>query len=159
MEQSKVHKACRDQAIPLTVVKKNARQKHVVLEAIDSRDLTPHEQSEIDRDDGVTENKRVVVWLVTIALPRLSCNCSWRWRWRWWRRILRRNLGWGEVHRVSAVLFRHRHDWRGTTRPFDASHLRSRCCYAIQVRVLHDWRQLVDEVDRLGVLGPTPVSP
>ena len=159
MEQSKVHKACGDQAIPLTVVKKNARQKHVVLEAIDSRDLTPHEQSEIDRDDGVTENKRVVVWLVTIALPRLSCNCSWRWRWRWWRRILRRNLGWGEVHRVSAVLFRHQHDWRGTTRLFDASHLRSRCCYASQVRVQRDWHQLVDEVDRLGVLGPTPVSP
>ena len=158
MEQSKVHKACRDQAIPLTVVKKNARQKHVVLEAIDSRDLTPHEQSEIDRDDGITENKRVC--LITIALYWLSCNCSWRrWRWRWRRRILRRNLGWGEVHRVSAVLFRHQHDWRGTTRLFDASHLRSRCCYASQVRVQRDWHQLVDEVDRLGVLGPTPVSP
>lgn len=68
MEQSKVHKACGDQAIPLTVVKKNARQKHVVLEAIDARDLTPHEQSEIDRDDGIADDKRVVVWLITIAL-------------------------------------------------------------------------------------------
>jgi len=68
-----VHKACGDQAIPLTVVKKNARQKHVVLESIDSRDLTPHEQSEIDRDDGITENKRVVVWPVTIALYWLLC--------------------------------------------------------------------------------------
>ena len=167
MEQSKVHKACSDQAIPLTVVKKNTRQKHVVLEAIDARDLTPYKQSEIDGDDGVTDNKRVVVWLITIALYwllcwnlscyRLASDCSWRW-WRW-RRILRRNLGWGEVHRVSAVLFRHRHDWRGTTRLFDASHLRSRCCYASQVRVQRDWHQLVDEVGRLGVLGPTPVSP
>ena len=158
MEQSKVHKACRDQAIPLPVVKKHSRQKHVVLKSTDSRDLTPNKQSEIDRDDGITENKRVVVWLVTIALKRLARDCSWRWR-RRWRRILRRNLGWGEVHRVSAVLFRHRHDWRGTTRPFDASHLRSRCCYASQVRVQRDWRQLVDAVGRLGVLGPTPVSP
>lgn len=73
MEQSKVHKACRDQAIPLTVVKKNARQKHVVLEAIDARDLTPHEQSEIDRDDGIADDKRVVVWLVTIPLYWLLC--------------------------------------------------------------------------------------
>ncbi len=63
-----MHKACRDQSIPLTVVKKNARQRHVVLEAIDSRDLTPHEQSEIDCDDGVTDDKRVVVWLITIPL-------------------------------------------------------------------------------------------
>ncbi len=159
MEQSKVHKACRDQAIPLTVIKKHSRQKHVVLEAIDARDLTPYKQSEIDGDDGVTENKRVFVWLVTIALNRFARDCSWRRRWRWRRRILRRNLGWGEVHRVSAVLFRHRHDWRGTTRLFDASHLRSRCCCASQVRVQRDWRQLVDEVGRLGVLGPTPVSP
>ena len=68
-----MHKACRDQAIPLTVVKKNARQKHVVLKSTDSRDLTPHEQSEIDRDDGVTNNKRVVVWLVTIPLYWLLC--------------------------------------------------------------------------------------
>ena len=159
MEQSKVHKACRDQAIPLTVVKKHSRQKHVVLKSTYSRDLTPHEQSEIDRDDGVTDNKRVVVWLITISLKRLARNCWWWWRWRWWRRILRRNLGRGEVHRVSAVLFQHRHDWRGTTQLIDASHLRSRCCCAIQVRALHDLRQLVDEVDRLGVLGPTPVSP
>ena len=68
-----MHKASGDQAIPLTVVKKNARQKHVVLEAIDSRDLTPHEQSEIDRDDGVTDDKWVVVWLVTIPLYWLLC--------------------------------------------------------------------------------------
>ena len=73
MEQSKVHKACSDQAIPLTVVKKDSRQKHVVLEAIDARDLTPYKQSEIDRDDGVADDKRVVVWLVTIALYWLSC--------------------------------------------------------------------------------------
>ena len=159
MKQSKVHKACGDQAIPLTVVKKHSRQKHVVLKSTDSRDLTPYKQSEIDRDDGVTDNKRVVVWLITISLKRLARNCWWWWRWRWWRRILRRNLGRGEVHRVNAVLFQHRHDWRGTTQLFDASHLRSRCCCAIQVRALHDWRQLVDEVDRLGVLGPTPVSP
>ena len=155
MEQSKVHKACRDQAIPLTVIKKDSRQKHVVLKAIDSRDLTPYKQPEIDRDDGVAENKRVVVWLVAIALQWLACGCSWRWR---WRRILRRNLGWGEVHGVSAALFRHRYDWRGTTRPFGASHLRSRCCCASQVRVQRDWRQLVYEVGRLGVLGPTPAS-
>ena len=158
MEQSEVHKACRDQAIPLTVIKKHSRQKHVVLKSTDSRDLTPYKQSEIDRDDGVADDKRVVVRLIAIALYRLARDCSWWWWW-WWRRILRRNLGWGEVHRVSAVLFRHRHDWRGTTRPFDASHLRSRCCYASQVRVQRDWHQLVDEVDRLGVLGPTPVSP
>ena len=63
-----MHKACSDQAIPLTVIKKHSRPKHVVLEAIDARDLTPNKQPEIDGDDGVTENKRVVVWLVTIAL-------------------------------------------------------------------------------------------
>ncbi len=68
-----MHKACRDQAIPLTVVKKNARQKHVVLEAIDSRDLTPREQPEIDRDDGVADDKRVVVWPITISLYWLLC--------------------------------------------------------------------------------------
>ena len=68
-----MHKTCRDQAIPLTVVKKNARQKHVVLEAIDSRDLAPHEQSEIDRDDGVADDKRVVVWLIAISLYWLLC--------------------------------------------------------------------------------------
>ena len=63
-----MHKACRDQAIPLTVIKKHSRQKHVVLEAIDARDLTPYKQSEIDRDDGVADDKRVVVWPVTISL-------------------------------------------------------------------------------------------
>ena len=157
MEQSKVHKACRDQAIPLTVIKKHSRQKHVVLKSTDSRDLTPYKQSEIDRDDGVTDDKRVVVWPITVSLYWLSCDCSWWW-W-WWCRVLRRNLGWGEVHGLSAAFFRHRHDWCGTTRLFGASHLRSRCCCAIQVRVQLDWRQLVDEVGRLGVLGPTPVSP
>ena len=68
-----MHKACRDQSIPLTVVKKHSRQKHVVLKSTDSRDLTPNKQSEIDRDDGVTDNKWVVVWLITIALYWLLC--------------------------------------------------------------------------------------
>jgi hypothetical protein len=30
--------------------------------------LTPHKQSEIDRDDGIADNKRIVVWPVAVAL-------------------------------------------------------------------------------------------
>ena len=68
-----MHKACRDQAIPLTVIKKDTRQKHVVLEAIDARDLTPNKQSEIDGDDGVTDDERVVVRPITVSLYWLLC--------------------------------------------------------------------------------------
>ena len=89
VEQSKVHKACRDQSVPLAIVKKHSRQRHVVLKSTDSGDLAPHEQSKIDCDDGIADNKRVVVWLVAIALYWLACDCLWRWR-RWWRRTLRR---------------------------------------------------------------------
>lgn len=161
MEQSKVHKACRNQAIPLTIIKKNARQKHVVLKSIDPGDLAPDKQPKIYCNDGVADDERVVVRSVTIALywlscERLTCDCPRRRRW-WWR-ALRRNLRWGKVHGVSAVLFRRRPDWRNTTRLFGASHLRSRCCYASQVRFRRDWHQHVCAVDRRDVLGPTPVS-
>ena len=158
MEQSKVHKACRDQSVPLAIVEKHSRQRHVVLKSTDSRDLAPNKQPEIDRDDGIAHNKRVVVWLVAIALYWLARDCCcWWWRRRWrWRRALRRELWWGKIHGISAGPFRHLCGLLGTTRLFGVSHLQSRCCCASQVRVRHDLHQLGDEVDRRGVLGPTP---
>ena len=158
-----MHEACRYQAIPLAVVKEHSRQKHVVLEAIDTRDLAPHKQPKIDRDDGIAHNKQIVVLLVTVALYwltnwRLACKRS-RWWWRWRCRVLRRRLWRWKIHGISAAPFRHRHDWLGTTRLFDASHLQNQCCCASQVRVRRDWHQLVVEADRLDELGPTPVIP
>ena len=52
-----MHKACRNQSVPLTIVKKYLRQRHVVLKATNSRYLAPHKQSEIDCDDGIADDK------------------------------------------------------------------------------------------------------
>ena len=86
-----MHKACRDQAIPLTVIKKDSRQKHVVLKSIDSSDLTPYKQPEIDRDNGVADDKRIVAWSVVVALNWfVGCGLAHerfareRPRWWWW---------------------------------------------------------------------------